>query len=180
LVLTTDKHQHDGSALSAVTGLSAVPRLALPVSSQEVKQQLRVSTRPAPRRFSLLIVDDNETNQAFLQAVLALYPFTLAAEYTGQAALERCSQQQFDLILMDIQLPDMSGIEVTQQLRKRPEFQKTTILAFTAHALPEEIERFKQAGMNDVVIKPLDSKKVTTLLRWCQLQPDEGAAGPSR
>lgn len=150
-----------------------VPSLTLPVSSEEVMHQLKQLAEPAQRKFRLLIVDDNETNQAFLQAVLAAYPFELVAEYTGKAALERCSQQHFDLILMDIQLPDMSGIEVTQQLRTRPDLESTTILAFTAHALPEEVERFKLAGMNDVVMKPLDSKKVATLLSWCRLRPDE-------
>lgn len=172
----------DGKSPQAWLSDQAVPKLLLPVSNQEIMQHLPTLTASSTeqltteRRFSLLIVDDNETNQAFLQAVLAPYPFTLAAEYTGQAALARCSQQQFDLILMDIQLPDMSGIEVTQQLRTRAEFEHTTILAFTAHALPDEIERFKQAGMNDVVIKPLDSNKVATLLRWCLQPPDADEA----
>lgn len=162
VMLYSKKEQH------VWQGIFPGPKLALPVSGQEVMQQLSITPQPNDRRFSLLIVDDNETNQAFLQAVLAPYPFIVAAEVTGQGAIDRCARQQFDLILMDIQLPDMSGIDVTQQLRKQPELMQTTILAFTAHALEEEIEQFKQAGMNDVVIKPLDSNKVATLLRWCQ------------
>ncbi|MCH8536241.1 MAG: response regulator [Alkalimonas sp.] len=173
VIMLTDEHE-----LADWQRQIQVPTLSLPLSSQEVMRQLKTLAEPAERSFRLLIVDDNETNQAFLQAVLASYPFDLVAEYTGKSALERCSKQHFDLILMDIQLPDMSGVEVTRQLRARPDFESTTILAFTAHALPEEVERFKQAGMNDVVIKPLDSKKVATLLSWCHLQPDAATASP--
>ena len=77
-------------------------------------------------------------------------------------------EQHQELILMDIQLPDMSGVLATHMIRQLPQHQDTVIMAFTAHALPDEISQFHQAGMNDVVIKPLDAHKVADLIRRCQ------------
>ncbi len=112
----------------------------------------------------LLVVDDNETNQAFVSVLLQHKPFELTAALTGQAVLALCKTEQFDLILLDISLPDISGVEVAQQLRQLPGYQNTPILAFTAHAMPDEIAQFKQAGMNDILLKPLEPVKFATLL----------------
>ncbi|MEN3157463.1 response regulator [Alkalimonas sp. NCh-2] len=146
--------------------------LAMPVSAVELlrARQSLLPTQANP--FRLLVVDDNATNQAFIQAMLASTSIELSAAINGQDALQQCQQSEFELILMDIQLPDMSGMEVTRQLRQLPAFQQIPILAFTAHALPDEIEQFKQAGMDDVLIKPLDAEKIALLMNWCQRQAD--------
>ena len=154
---------------------SATKVLPLPQSATELTQALEQLGSQAMGKRHLLVVDDNETNQAFVQAMLASFPLHLTSATTGQQALNLCRQQRFDVILMDIQLPDLSGIEVTRQLRQLPAFQQIPILAFTAHALPDEVAAFKAAGMDDVVIKPLDASKLASLMRWCQPPPVAGA-----
>lgn len=117
----------------------------------------------------LLVVDDNETNQAFIRILLQHKAVDFKAALMGLEALQLCQQEQFDLILLDISLPDISGVEVARQLRLVPAYKKTPILAFTAHALPAEIAEFKLAGMDDILLKPLDPAKFETLLARYQL-----------
>jgi CheY-like chemotaxis protein len=83
---------------------------------------------------------------------------------TGQEALKLASNSRYQLILMDIQLPDLSGVEVTKRIRQLRHHQQTVILAFTGHALPEEAASFRLAGMDDVMIKPLDARKIAHIL----------------
>ncbi|WP_423185555.1 response regulator [Alishewanella sp. d11] len=128
-----------------------------------------LSVLPAVSSKNLLVVDDNETNQAFVRVLLQHKAINLHSALSGQEVLMRCQQQQFDLILLDISLPDISGIEVARQLRTLPAYQATPILAFTAHALPAEIAEFKCAGMDDILLKPLDPDKFETLLARYQL-----------
>ncbi len=115
----------------------------------------------------LLVVDDNPTNLAFVRVLLKSQPVYLDMASSGAEALQLCRQQRFDIILLDIQLPDMAGTEVAVQLRQLVGYQHIPILAFTAHALDEEVAAFKQAGMDDVIFKPLDAGKLEQILYWC-------------
>ena len=115
----------------------------------------------------LLVVDDNATNLAFIQVLLKDQPVQLHTATCGTEALSLCQQQSFDVILLDIQLPDIAGTEVARRLRQLTDYQHTPILAFTAHALDEEVSSFLRAGMNDVIFKPLEAAKLDVILRWC-------------
>lgn len=116
---------------------------------------------------NLLVVDDDDTNLAFLSILLKPYPVTLYTASTGNEALLLCLQQRFDVVLLDIQLPDISGVEVVKQLRQQAQWRNIPVLGFTAHALPEEIASFKAAGMNSVILKPLEPARVNEILNWC-------------
>lgn len=120
----------------------------------------------------LLVVDDNPTNLAFIQMLLKQQPITLTTASCAQQALQLCAGKQFDVILLDIQLPDMHGTEVARLLRQMTAYQLTPILAFTAHALAEEVASFKAAGMNDVIFKPLEVNKLQQILQWCSVKID--------
>lgn len=115
-------------------------------------------------RKKLLVVDDNETNQAFINILIQQRLVELYAANSAEQALSMCQQMQFDLILLDIQLPDLPGTEVAKRLRQQQHYRDIPILAFTAYALPAEIAAFKSAGMNDIVLKPLDPCKFDALL----------------
>lgn len=115
----------------------------------------------------LLVVDDNATNLAFIQVLLKDQPVKLHTATCGIEALKLCQQQSFDVVLLDIQLPDIEGTEVARRLRQLTEYQHTPILAFTAHALDDEVSGFLRAGMNDVIFKPLEAAKLDVILRWC-------------
>lgn len=115
-------------------------------------------------RKKLLVVDDNETNQAFIKILLQQRPVDLYVAHTAAQALELCQLKKFDLILLDIRLPDSSGIDVAKRLREQQAYLNIPIFAFTAHAVAAEIAEFKAAGMDDVVLKPLDPCKFDALL----------------
>lgn len=121
------------------------------------------------RYIKLLVVDDNQTNLAFIQILLKEQPVELVTASCGEEAVTLCTQQQFELILLDIQLPDLHGTEVSALIRKLAGYQQVPILAFTAHALTGEVDSFIAAGMNDVIFKPLDATKLQQILRWCSL-----------
>ncbi len=112
----------------------------------------------------LLIVDDNPTNLSFVRAMLAGQDISIDFATTGLEALKLANHSRYQLILMDIQLPDLSGVEVTKRIRQLRHHQHTVILAFTGHALPEEAASFRLAGMDDVMIKPLDARKIAHIL----------------
>lgn len=117
----------------------------------------------------LLVVDDNQTNLSFIRAMLAGLGVGIDYATSGQDAIRYASHSRYQLILMDIQLPDLAGTEVTKQIRQLRHHQQTQILAFTAHALPDEVASFKLAGMDDVLFKPLDERKIAHILQ--QLRP---------
>lgn len=142
------------------------PVLANPMLSADIRQH--VERKAVEPRLRLLVVDDNKTNLAFVKAVLNQQQLEVDTADTGAEAIRLAKSSRYQLILMDIQLPDMSGVLATHMIRQLPQHQDTVIMAFTAHALPEEIQQFHQAGMNDVVIKPLDTHKVADLIRRCQ------------
>lgn len=131
-------------------------------------QQLTQTLPPGAEVPKLLVVDDNATNLAFVRVLLQHQTLQLETAVTGAEAIALCERQQFDLILLDIQLPDIAGTEVARQLRQQPQYKQTPILAFTAHALDAEIEQFLQAGMNDVIIKPLSADNLKQIMHWCQ------------
>lgn len=112
----------------------------------------------------LLIVDDNPTNLSFVRAMLSGQGISIDFATTGHEALKLASHSRYQLILMDIQLPDLSGIEVTKRIRQLRHHQQTVILAFTGHALPEEAVSFRLAGMDDVMTKPLDARKIAHIM----------------
>lgn len=146
-------------------GVLSCPVLANPMLSAPIRQHLKQI--PKINALRMLVVDDNKTNLTFVKAMLSQQQFEVDTAESGAEAIKLAKSTRYQLILMDIQLPDMSGVLVTSMIRQLPQHQQTVIMAFTAHALPEEIQEFHQAGMNDVVIKPLDARKVADLIRRC-------------
>ncbi|RVU33193.1 response regulator [Rheinheimera riviphila] len=139
--------------------------LSCPVSAMPLLiGQLSAPQPQALALQQLLVVDDNLTNLSYVRAVLALEGLRIDIAMTGDEAIKMASNNRYQLILMDIQLPDLPGTEVTKQIRQLRHHQQTVILAFTAHALPDEIASFRLAGMDDVLIKPLDTQKIAHIL----------------
>lgn len=121
--------------------------------------------RPKPSNLQhILVVDDNETNLAFVQVLLKNKPLVLHTATSAAQVFALCGQQRFDMILLDIQLPDMSGVDISKQLRQMPQYRQVPIVAFTAHAMPAEIETYLEAGMDDIVFKPLEPSRLDSLL----------------
>ena len=109
---------------------------------------------------NVLLVEDNLLNQILAKKVLTDWKWNVELAENGVIALEKLQNQDFDVILMDIQLPEMDGYEATRQIRHAFSAPKsiTPIIAMTAHALSGESERCRKAGMDDYISKPFDPK----------------------
>lgn len=123
-------------------------------------------------RQQLLVVDDNPVNMNYVETMMASMGVKVDKAFTGEEALQKARNNIYHVILMDIQLPDISGIEVTRVVRQMRHHQMTNIIAFTAHAMPDEVASFRLAGMDDVLIKPMDSRKIAHLVHRLNLTPE--------
>jgi CheY-like chemotaxis protein len=100
----------------------------------------------------LLVVEDDDMNYLYLSQIFKLTKGEFVRAKTGNEALEKAKTEQYDIILMDIQLPDISGNEVTKQIR---EFDMDTpIIAQTASRTPDETDEALLAGCSEVLVKP--------------------------
>ena len=133
----------------------------------------------------LLVVDDNEINRDLLGAMLERLGHEVSYATGGQQAIDISLITQFDAILMDISMPEISGTQATRQIRSRPGLnQNTHIIAVTAHALPSEREAFSAAGMNGFLAKPINLRELDRCLvahEVCassQIPSDQGADIP--
>ncbi len=120
---------------------------------------------------SILVVDDNPANLQLASELLRALGVEVAQANSGKAALERCAEQRFDLIFMDIQMPGMDGIETTQQLRQSAKSsQRTPIIALTAHSMTEQKSELLIAGMDDCISKPVSETQLAHIInRWINL-----------
>jgi two-component system sensor histidine kinase/response regulator len=123
------------------------------------------------RKFGLrvLLAEDNPINQKLAVVLLQKAGYSVDAVETGAQALEKVQANQYSAVLMDVQMPEMDGLEATQHIR---ELEKNTgwhipIIAMTAHAMPGDRERCLKAGMDDYVTKPIEPKVLFSALdRW--------------
>lgn len=136
-----------------------------PTENPVDKLQQRLRQLPPAR---VLAVDDMEMNLRLLRTWLKPSPLILDLAFSGQEALEQCKHKDFDLILMDVQMPHMDGLEATRLIRQTELNIGTPIIAVTAHAFKEEQERLLASGMDDFLPKPLNLSDLVTLInRWC-------------
>jgi CheY-like chemotaxis protein len=122
-----------------------------------------------PRRGArILLVEDNEVNQLVARQLLELVGLDVEGVYDGRQAVERVqSGMDFDLILMDVQMPVMDGIEATRRIRALDTGSRVPILALTAHVFKEDRDACVEAGMNDFVSKPGEPGRFdATVAKW--------------
>ncbi|WP_262693908.1 ATP-binding protein [Kordiimonas aquimaris] len=128
----------------------AVAMMSVRHVSEEAPSQK--STKP----MHVLIAEDNPVNQMLIGKLVEKASWKTTFVNDGEAALDAALKTPFDLILMDIQMPKMSGDVAAEEIRKRSGCnQKTPILALTANCLSEDVERYMDSGMNDVIAKPI-------------------------
>jgi CheY-like chemotaxis protein len=115
------------------------------------------------RPLRVLAADDNRVNQLVLKTLLQQIGLEPVLVDDGQAALDAWEAQDWDLILMDMQMPVMDGLTATQHIRARERdkgLRRTPIIALTADAMSHQIASYKAAGMDDFVAKPIDAAKL--------------------
>jgi PAS domain S-box-containing protein len=158
-------------------GRQTVRKVLAPEDSDEqaAKRQRIHSAR-------VLVVDDNQMNRQISREILRTLGVNATTAASGQEALDLLGTEEFDVVLMDVQMPDMDGFQATRLIRSstaiRPQL---PIIALTAHALSGDREKCLEAGMNDYLTKPIDPGELLDVLaRWIAPEADEakGSSGP--
>ncbi len=136
---------------------------ASPKRKKQVPLITRDTIRESRRRFRILLAEDNVINQKVAVHMLKRNGHKVSVANNGREALRALNKDRFDLILMDVQMPEMDGFEATASIRKK---EKKTgfhipVIAMTAHAMKGDRERCIEAGMDDYIAKPIKAKELT-------------------
>jgi len=126
----------------------------------------------------ILLVEDNELNREVALGLLEDAPVSIDQAENGALAVQMLIGQDYDLVLMDMQMPVMDGITATKAIRSNPRFSSLPIVAMTANAMDRDREECLAAGMNDHIAKPIDPDNLfKALLRW--ISPRAASTAPS-
>ena len=112
----------------------------------------------------VIVVDDNHTNR--LVPGLFLRPLGHEVQECDSAAqaLAWLAEHECDVVLLDISMPNFSGLQLCQQLRKQPQYQALKIVAYTAHAMPDELKLLEAAGFDKILLKPIRSQELMAVI----------------
>ncbi|PZO19947.1 MAG: hypothetical protein DCF26_04340 [Burkholderiales bacterium] len=156
-------------SVSDLQALSAAARIS------ELGQDGQVE---ALRHLNLLLVDDSDINLEVAAGMVEREGARVGLARTGREALEalRATPEAFDAVLMDLQMPEMDGLEATRRIRKELGLLDLPIIALTAGALAEERQHALDAGMNGFLTKPLDPQRLVRMVRECVDKASERAA----
>lgn len=129
---------------------------------KEVKTEHKEPVTSGLEGKRILLVDDNKMNVLLAQTILKKWKLEYDSAYDGKEALELFRKNHYDLVLTDIQMPVMGGVELTHEIRYNNDLSKSgvPILGITAHVLQENRDAYLKAGMNDLVLKPFLEKEL--------------------
>src|SRR5712671_5239291 len=111
----------------------------------------------------VLIIDDDAVNRRLAQAMFQKLGWDAATLDSGDQALLHLATHRYDLVLLDISMPGMNGVDVCRHIRANPRLADLRVIAYTAHVLLEEQQRFLASGFDDVLLKPMSSRAVQEL-----------------
>jgi PAS domain S-box-containing protein len=157
-----------------------VSALHLPTRHRKQANETSPRGRVARRKFRILVAEDNPVNQDLALHLLQRRGHSVILAENGRQALAAVERHKFDLVLMDVQMPEMGGLEATQAIREKEKGTGThvPIIAMTAHAMQGDRQRCLDAGMDGYLSKPLDPK---TFLRTVEENVNSaGAIEPAR
>jgi len=112
----------------------------------------------------ILIVEDSPENMRLLEMILRAKNYILLKATDGEEALAVAMRECPDLIMMDVQLPKMNGLEVSRKLREAPAFSQTPIIAITAYAMKGDRERVIEAGCDAYLSKPINTRELPEII----------------
>jgi two-component system sensor histidine kinase/response regulator len=129
----------------------------------------------------VLLVEDNELNQEVAMGLLEPAHMSIDLAENGELAVQMVGNHDYDLVLMDMQMPVMDGIAATMAIRSNPRFRELPIIAMTANAMDAEREMCRQAGMNDHVSKPIDPDAMfAAVMRWIKPRRTRSSGTPAQ
>ena len=146
-------------------------RLATTPSLPEAAPRPRAASdtggAPSTARVRVLLVEDNAVNQMVAASLLERRGFDVVVASNGREGVDAFQRERFDLVLMDIQMPEMDGFEAFAAIRaiEEPTRRHTPVVALTAHALKEDRERCLAAGMDDYLSKPIEAARLYEIIR---------------
>lgn len=154
--MSTELKSHDGSPLLEAADDAAQDRI-------RAEEHLRLRHRGT----RVLIVEDDVFGREIIAEYVGAAGLAVELAGDGVEALEKAALGRYELVLMDIQMPRMDGLDATRHLRELAGYADTPIIAVTAHAYAIAEEMSRQAGMNAFLTKPLDPNALyATLLEW--------------
>jgi CheY-like chemotaxis protein len=143
-----------------------LPKASKPTVTTTVVENKTIATK----LYQFLVVDDNKVNLMVAEGLLSkLFNCKVDTAINGIEACEKVAEKQYDIVLMDMQMPDMDGLEATQIIRERESTKDThlSIIAMTANAMAEHKEACIKSGMDDYLSKPVNSDKLKELIyKW--------------
>ncbi len=174
------RHDQGSSEVSAEPlSIEAQPRSNQARPSLPVPAERPAAESPA-NKLRVLLVEDLPANQMLVTHVLNRRGHDVEVAQNGLRAVELVGQNSFDLVLMDLQMPDMDGFEATAAIRAIPGAARIPIVALTAHALPSDRDRCLAAGMDDYLAKPLDIRKLVEIVEANALSRQMAASNSQR
>jgi len=141
-------------------------RVPMRISNEKTKQDIVEMTdlQKSLKGLRILAVEDNELNRMVLQVILKKCEVIVSIAHNGQEAIDLIQEQEFDLVLMDVQMPIVDGLEATKYIREELKL-TTPIIGLSANAMREEVEICKQAGMNDYLVKPYSERALVEVMK---------------
>jgi signal transduction histidine kinase len=165
----------EGSVFHFTARLSPASVEAAEMAGEVSNMSAAVSPlQPAASPLRILLAEDNVINQRLATGLLTKKGHEVTVVENGLEAVVMAGREQFDLVLMDVQMPEMDGLEATAAIRQIEENsgRRTPIIALTAHAMRGDMERCVQAGMDDYLTKPIDLNRLSAILRkWTPAEP---------
>ncbi|MDE3011676.1 MAG: response regulator, partial [Pseudomonadota bacterium] len=150
------------------SGLAQPPAAVTPAASGKPLLGMRI-----------LVVDDSATNLEVASRILERFGATVTAADSGSAALAllKAAPAGCDVVLMDIQMPGLDGLEATRQLREMPGLAQLPVIALSGGAMVDQVEKARAAGMDDFLSKPFEARTLVAVLqRWCGGRPASAPA----
>jgi CheY-like chemotaxis protein len=130
-------------------------------------------------RFRILLAEDDPINQMAVKALLDQLGLSVVCVQNGREAVDEMTRNSYDLILMDLQMPELDGFQATRLIRRMAgDIGRTPIIALTAHTLEKDRDRCLDSGMNEFLSKPIDSNRLMQILST-YLRPRPNRRPPS-
>jgi CheY-like chemotaxis protein len=167
-----DSHPEEGSHFTIV--LPWEPALAIDTTSKmKITGKFRAVTPNSNNRPTVLLIEDTNEVIMMIRDYLELAGYHVITAKDGVEGITQAQLMHPDLILMDVMMPRMDGLEATRRLRNEPEFAATPIIALTALAMPSDRERCISAGMNDYMSKPVNLKELVKTIQSFLVNTEE-------
>lgn len=120
----------------------------------------------------ILVIEDNEANRILMRQILKYHGYEVLEAADGAAGLAMAGEHMPDLILLDLQMPVMGGFAVIRELRKTPELSTMKVIAVTSFAMKGDREKALEAGFDEYVTKPIDTRKFVELVKKIMLNSE--------